>query len=203
MTTFPIRLYGDAVLRRRAAPVTRFDASLRGFTAALADTMIAAQGAGLAAPQVGVPLRIFVLAGAYAGVLDPEQEHDTATERAAVEVVINPIVLERHGATTDLEGCLSIPGIYAQVERARSLRLRYQDASGAWHERDATGLHAKAVQHELDHLEGVLFLDRLPEALRSEVMEEHRAELAAMQREARAHLKELRAQGLAAAPWSP
>jgi peptide deformylase len=203
LTTFPIRLYGDAVLRRRAASVQRFDASLHAFTDALAETMIAAHGAGLAAPQVGVPLRIFVLAGTYAGVLDPEQEHDAATERAAVEVVINPIVLERHGATTDLEGCLSIPGIYAQVERSLRLRLRYQDVTGAWRERDAVGLHAKAVQHELDHLEGVLFLDRLPERVRADIMEEHRADLSAMQREARAHLKELRTQGLPLAPWSP
>ena len=203
MTTFPIRLYGDAVLRRRAAPVQRFDASLRAFTDALADTMLAAHGAGLAAPQVGVPLRIFVLAGTYAGVLDPDVEHDPATERAAVEVVINPIVLERDGLKTDLEGCLSIPGVYADVERSAHLRLRYQDVGGAWRERDAVGLHAKAVQHELDHLEGVLFLDRLPEGVRAALMEEHRADLAAMQREARAHLKELRAKGLPTAPWAP
>ena len=203
MTTFPIRLYGDAVLRRRAQPVTRFDAEFRRLGDALAETMLAAEGAGLAAPQVGVPLRVFALAGTYAGVLDPAEEHDPATERAAVRLVVNPQVVAHADARVDVEGCLSIPGIYADVERAASLTLRYQDLDGAWHETPAEGLHAKAVQHEIDHLDGVLFLDRLAPDVRAALMEEHRAELAQMQRDARAHLKELRAAGLPPQPWPP
>jgi peptide deformylase len=203
VTRFPIRLLGDAVLRRRAEVVHRFDASLRAFTDALTETMLDAEGAGLAAPQVGVPLRIFVLAGSYAGVLDPAAEHDPATERAAVEVVINPVIVAREGVKRDVEGCLSIPGIYADVDRAARVLLRYQSVDGTPRETWAEGLHAKAVQHEFDHLEGVLFLDHLPEAERAALIDLHRAELAAMQREARAHLRDLRKQRLPSAPWSP
>jgi peptide deformylase len=203
LSTFPIRLYGDAVLRRRAQPVTHFDAEFRRLGETLAETMLAAEGAGLAAPQVGVPLRVFALAGAYAGVLDPAEEHDAATERAAVRLLVNPELVDDAGTRIDVEGCLSIPGVYADVERAAALTVRYQDLDGAWHEAPATGLHAKAVQHEIDHLDGVLFLDRLARDVRAEVMEAHRADLAQMQRDARAHLKELRAAGLPPQPWPP
>jgi len=201
LTTYPIRLYGDAVLRRRALPVTRFDGELRRFADALVDTMLTAEGAGLAAPQVGVPLRLFVLAGTYAGVLDPEEEHDAETERAAVRVLVNPQLVARDGSRVDVEGCLSIPGVYADVERAAAVTLRYQDLDGRWHETVAEGLKSKAVQHETDHLDGVLFLDRLDPEVRRALMEEHRAELAQMQRDARAHLKELRRAGLPPQPW--
>ncbi|MBW6455744.1 MAG: peptide deformylase [Trueperaceae bacterium] len=201
MSTYPIRLYGDAVLRRRSQPVTRFDAEFRRLGETLAETMLAAEGAGLAAPQVGVPLRVFALAGAYAGVLDPAEEHDPETERAAVRLVVNPQLVDHAGSRVDVEGCLSIPGVYADVERAAMLTLRYQDLDGVWHEEPAEGLHAKAVQHEIDHLDGVLFLDRLARDVRAEVMETHRADLAQMQRDARAHLKELRAAGLPPRPW--
>jgi peptide deformylase len=203
LSTFPIRLYGDAVLRRRAQPVTHFDAEFRRLGEALAETLLAAEGAGLAAPQVGVTLRVFALAGTYAGVLDPGEEHDPETERAAVRLIVNPQLVEHAGSRVDVEGCLSIPGVYADVERAAELTLRYQDLDGTWHEEPAAGLHAKAVQHEIDHLDGILFLDRLGADLRAEVMEAHRAELAQMQRDARAHLKELRAAGLPPQPWPP
>ena len=198
---YPIRLYGDAVLRRRAAPVTVFDERLREFADALATTMLHADGAGLAAPQVGVSLRIFTLAGTYAGVLDPEVDHDEATQRAAVRTFINPQLIAHAGARVDLEGCLSIPGVYAEVERAAQVTLRYQDLTGAEQQLVADGLMAKAVQHELDHLEGVLFLDRLPERQRRDVMEEHRSELAQLQRDARAHLKALSAANEPLQPW--
>jgi len=203
VSTFPIRLYGDAVLRRRSQPVTQFDAEFRRLGETLAETMLVAEGAGLAAPQVGVPLRVFALAGTYAGVLDPAAEHDAETERAAVRIVVNPQLVDAAGTRVDVEGCLSIPGVYADVERAAALTLRYQDLDGVWHETPADGLHAKAVQHEIDHLDGILFLDRLAADARAEVMETHRAELAQMQRDARAHLKELRAAGLPPQPWPP
>jgi peptide deformylase len=201
MPSYPIRLYGDAVLRRRAAPVVAFDAQLRNFVAALSETMLLADGAGLAAPQVGVPLRIFTLAGTYAGVLDPDAEHDEATQRAAVRTFINPRIVAQEGIKVDVEGCLSIPGVYADVERAARLTLEYQDLSGATARVVAEGLMSKAVQHEIDHLEGVLFLDRLPAASRRAVMEEHRNDLAQMQRDARAHLKALSGNGAKLQPW--
>jgi len=203
VTIYPIRLYGDAVLRRATRPVDRFDPELRRFGAALVETMLEADGAGLAAPQVGVPLRMFAVAGSYAGTLDPDAEHDREAERAAARVLVNPQLVGRHGRRLDLEGCLSIPGVYAEVERDEDVTLRYQDLSGAWQELRATGNHAKAIQHELDHLDGVLFLDRLTALRRNQVMEEHRADLAQMQRDARAHLKELRLAGLPPQPWPP
>jgi len=201
VTIYPIRLYGDAVLRRAARPVERFDDALRHFGAALVETMLEAEGAGLAAPQVGVSLRAFALAGTYAGTLDPDEEHDREAERAAARMIVNPQVVAREGQRVDLEGCLSIPGVYAQVERAASITVRFQDLDGRWQQVSAEGNHAKAIQHELDHLDGVLFLDRLPVPLRADVMEEHRADLAQMQRDARAHLKELRLAGLPLRPW--
>jgi peptide deformylase len=201
VTIYPIRLYGDAVLRRASRPVERFDAALGRFGDTLVETMLEAEGAGLAAPQVGVPLRMFALTGTYAGTLDPDEEHDREAERAAARLFVNPSVVARDGRRVDLEGCLSIPGIFADVERDATLTLRYQDVSGARHEITAEGIHAKALQHELDHLDGVLFLDRMTPAVRTEVMEQHRAELAQMQRDARAHLKELRLAGRPAQPW--
>jgi peptide deformylase len=201
MSSYPIRLYGDAVLRRRAQPVAAFNEHLHDFVAALTETLLLADGAGLAAPQVGVPLRIFTLAGTYAGVLDPDLEHDEATQRTAVRTFINPRVIAQEGTKVDVEGCLSIPGIYADVERAAKLTLEYQDLSGASARVVAEGLMAKAIQHEIDHLEGVLFLDRLSSARRQQLMEEHRSDLAEMQRDARAHLKALAAAGAPQQPW--
>ncbi|MDF1522733.1 MAG: peptide deformylase [Trueperaceae bacterium] len=201
MTTFPIRLYGDPALRRRARPVGAFGGDLVRLGDGLIEAMLGAQGAGLAAPQVGVGVRAFALAGTYAGLLDPAEEHDAASERAHCVVYVNPEIVERDGVRVDVEGCLSIPGIYTDVKRAARLVVRYQDVHGAKHEVVAEGNHAKAVQHELDHLDGVLFLDRLGEPERRRLMDEHRAEFAEMQREAKAHLKALRHAGGPSAPW--
>ena len=201
MTTYPIRLFGDPALRRRARPVTTFGSDLARLGDGLIDAMLAAQGAGLAAPQVGVGVRAFALAGTYAGLLDPAEEHDPATERAHCTVYVNPEIVEHDGVRVDVEGCLSIPGIYTDVKRAARLVVRFQDVYGGKHEAVAEGNHAKAVQHELDHLDGILFLDRLSEPERRRVMEEHRAELAEMQRDAKAHLRALRDAGAPAAPW--
>ena len=201
MTTYPIRLYGDPVLRRRARPVTVFGGDLARLGDGLIDAMLGAQGAGLAAPQVGVGVRAFVLAGTYAGLLDPDEEHDPASEREHCVVYVNPEIAEHDGVRVDVEGCLSIPGIYTDVKRASRLVVRFQDVHGAKHEVVAEGNHAKAVQHELDHLDGLLFLDRLSEPERRRLMEEYRAELAEMQRDAKAHLRALRDAGAPAAPW--
>lgn len=201
MTTYPIRLFGDPALRRRARPATAFGSELVRLGDGLIDAMLGAQGAGLAAPQVGVGVRAFALAGTYAGLLDPDEEHEPAIERAHCVVYVNPEIVEHDGVRVDVEGCLSIPGIYTDVKRAARLVVRYQDVLGGKHEVVAEGNHAKAVQHELDHLDGVLFLDRLNEPERRRLMEEHRAALAEMQRDAKAHLRALRDAGAPAAPW--
>jgi peptide deformylase len=201
VTTFPIRLFGDPALRRRARAVTTFGGDLVRLGDGLVDAMLDAQGAGLAAPQVGVGVRAFALAGTYAGLLDPAEEHDPETERAHCVVYVNPEIVERDGVRVDLEGCLSIPGIYTDVKRAARIVVRYHDLHGGRHEVVAEGNHAKAVQHELDHLDGILFLDRLGEPERRRVMDEHRAALAEMQRDAKAHLRALRDAGAPSAPW--
>lgn len=201
MTTYPIRLYGDPVLRQKALPVQDFGPDLARLADGMIQTLVEAEGAGLAAPQVGVPLRAFVLTGSYAGTLDPEGEHDWDTERAASVFFVNPVIVDSEGVREDVEGCLSIPGLSANVTRAARVRLRYQDLAGDTQEAEFEGVRAKAVQHELDHLDGVLYFDRMSAQARREVMEEHRRELAEMQRDAKAHLKELKRQGLPSRPW--
>jgi len=145
----PIRIYGDPVLRRPADPVKAFDESLRGLLADLFETMHAYRGIGLAAPQIGVSQRVFVL-----DVPMEEGRH----ERFAV---INPVLDERKGKRSGEEGCLSMPGILEEITRADSLRLRGVDPEGRPFERRVQGFLAVAIQHEADHLDGVLFTDRL------------------------------------------
>ena len=190
----PIRLYGDPVLRRAARPVTSFDAALRTLASDLIDTMIASDGLGLAAPQVGASARVFVVAGSA----DPDRpepaeddpEPSLEEQRASALVFVNPRLDHTQGRQSGIEGCLSLPGLYHEtVERHAQLRVRYQDLEGAWHERAAEGRFAVVVQHETDHLDGVLFIDRLAAAERYAFMDEHRAELAQMQRDAKAALR--------------
>lgn len=153
----PVRIYGDPVLRRRADDVTAFDDSLRTLVADLYDTMAAYRGVGLAAPQVGVSQRVFV-------VDVPRGE----TERVRIAVV-NPVLDQRAGKESEEEGCLSMPGIYEEVQRAHAVRLRAVDEHGRPFELLAEGYLARAIQHEADHLDGVLFTDRLS-ALRRQLL---------------------------------
>jgi len=210
----PIRYFGDPVLRRRALPVTRFDDALARLADDMIETMYEAAGVGLAAPQIGVSKRLFV-----ALELEPETEEDEAGEALAGDdeeavipvdetreqmrrrlgvvaehVMVNPAFLVRDGVQHGQDGCLSVPGVYVDaLRRDLHVRVRYQDVGGAWHETDAEGHFSHVVQHEYDHLEGVLFFDRLEGAEKRAFLEEHRAELADIQRQAKALLKELRA----------
>lgn len=149
MSVRPIRIYGDPMLRQKAAEVTAFDDSLRALVADLYDTMKAYNGAGLAANQVGVAQRVFVIEVPGEG---------EAKERFAL---VNPVLDRRMGKDTGEEGCLSMPGVLEDVVRAETLRLRGFDEKGAPVERTVSGFLARAVQHEADHLDGVLFTDRL------------------------------------------
>ena len=149
MAVRPVRIYGDPVLRQKAADVTAFDESLRGLVADLFDTMKAYRGVGLAAPQVGVAQRVFVVNVPVEG--EPEQRF----------AIVNPVLDMRSGKLTAEEGCLSMPGIYEDVGRAAELRLRAHDPHGQAFERRVDGYLARAIQHETDHLDGVLFTDRL------------------------------------------
>lgn len=160
MAQLSIRLYPDPVLRQETAPVEAFDDELRKLVSDMVETMHAAPGVGLAAPQVGRTLRLAVV-DASAGE-DPE----------AVRVLINPEIVEQEGAETDVEGCLSIPDFTDKVERPLRVRVRAQDGDGETYELEAEGYEARAICHEVDHLNGVLFTDRL-HGLRAERARRH------------------------------
>lgn len=149
MALRPVRIYGDPVLRARAGEVRDFDASLLALVADLYETMEAYNGVGLAANQVGVAQRVFVV--------DVPHEDGTRDRFA----VVNPVLDQRSGKEKGEEGCLSIPGIVADVDRATRLRVRGLDEHGRPLERIVEGYLARAIQHETDHLDGVLFTDRL------------------------------------------
>ncbi|GEM90779.1 peptide deformylase [Oceanithermus desulfurans] len=192
----PIRLYGDPVLRRKARPVQDFS-DLAELAENMVETMFEYGGVGLAAPQVGLSRRLFV-AAEYA--LEEEEAEADEEERPKsvlknLYVMANPRITHREGTQVGTEGCLSIPGVYSDdVPRDLQIRVEYQDVTGEPRTLEAEGYLARVIQHELDHLEGVLFLDRIPAELRRPFMEEHRAELAEMQRKAKAFLRELRAE---------
>ena len=185
----PLRYYGDPILRRPAREVRSFDEELARLAENMIATMHEENGVGLAAPQVGVPLRLIV-AGEYRRDEEDEPVH------IADHALVNPVIVERHGQQLAQEGCLSVPGLFVEeMERDLRVRVRYQDLTGAERELEARGHFAQVLQHESDHLDGVLFFDRLPETRRREFLDEHRSELAAIQREAKARLKELRRVG--------
>ena len=164
MALLEIRLFGDPVLRERSLPVDRFDADLARFGDDLLETMRAARGAGLAAPQVGVLKRMF----AYdVGVDEETGEHPFG-------VLVNPVVTRREGEQRGEEGCLSFPGLYYQCTRAQAVTVAAQDVTGRRLELDGEGLLARCFQHEIDHLDGVLFIDRLSRGDRKRAMREWR-----------------------------
>jgi peptide deformylase len=155
-----IRLYGDPVLKERSIEVATFDRALARFGGDLMDTMHAAAGVGLAAPQVGVLRRMF----AYdIGVDDETGEHPHG-------VVVNPVITESAGEQTGDEGCLSFPGLYYECTRAMSVRVTGADLSGQPLDLRGDGVLARVFQHEIDHLDGVLFIDRLPRGERKKAM---------------------------------
>jgi len=145
----PIVRYGAAGLQMPAAPVTSFDADLQKLIDDMIETMYAAPGIGLAAPQVGVPLRVAVV--------------DLSLGKRGGELftLVNPEFVEREGMQLEEEGCLSVPGFNATVARPARVIVRALDRTGASHIVEGTNLLARALQHEFDHLDGLLFLDRL------------------------------------------
>jgi peptide deformylase len=141
--------YPEPVLKQKAAPVTTFDEALRRLAADMAETMYAAPGVGLAAPQVGVSQRLIVLDCA------PKEQ-----PRQLV-VAVNPEIVAREGESFEEEGCLSVPGYYASVPRSAKVTVRFADLDGKAHLIETEGLWAICFQHEIDHLDGILFVDRL------------------------------------------
>lgn len=149
MALLQILHYPDPRLRTQAATVEVFDDALRQLVADMFETMYAAPGIGLAATQVDVHRRVVVI--------------DVSENNNEPLCLINPVIVARDGAEVMEEGCLSVPGIYEKVERAEFVKVRAQDEHGKTFERETDGLLAVCIQHELDHLEGKVFLDRLSE----------------------------------------
>jgi peptide deformylase len=150
MAALPILRYPDARLRQKCARVESFDAELKKLAADMADTMFAANGAGLAAPQVGVPLQLYIVEAEIAG--RPASDPPVA--------FVNPeLVGTSDEAQTGDEGCLSFPGIFVPVKRGMRAKVRAQDLEGNFFEIEGEGLFARALQHEGDHLLGRLLID--------------------------------------------
>ena len=170
MAKLNILEFPDPRLRTKAAPVEAVDDSLRTLIDDMFETMYAAPGIGLAATQVDVHLRLLVA--------------DVSSDSSAPHVLINPEILEKDGVMVSDEGCLSVPGYYEEVERAEHIRVRFLDRQGASQEMEAEGLLAVCIQHEMDHLEGKLFVDYLSEAkrqrIRKKLLKERRHQSAAV-----------------------
>jgi peptide deformylase len=144
-----IRKLGDGALHEAARPVEAVTPEIQALVDDMVETMYAAPGVGLAAPQVGVPLRIFVV------------DLSVGRDPQGLMTIINPEWVERDGMQLEEEGCLSVPGFTATVARPQRAIVRGLDRDGRPIEREGTGLLARAFQHEMDHLDGTLFVDRL------------------------------------------
>lgn len=157
MALRPILRYPNPRLRLLATPVTLFDDTLRTLVADMYETMYVGQGIGLAATQINVQQRVVTM--------DLSENHDQPI------TLINPVILEKSGSQVCQEGCLSIPGVYAEVERAQDIRISCCDESGVSREFSASGLLAVCIQHELDHLDGKVFIDYLSALKRERLLE--------------------------------
>jgi len=155
MAKLKILEFPDPRLRTKAAPVTVVDDDLRALIDDMFETMYAAPGIGLAATQVDVHKRLLVT--------------DISVDKDDPYVLINPEILEKDGITVTDEGCLSVPGYYEEVERAEHIKVHYLNRDGVGTELEAHGLLAVCVQHEIDHLDGKLFVDYLSEAKRTRI----------------------------------
>jgi peptide deformylase len=155
MSLLTILEYPDPRLRTKAEPVETVDDELRRLVDDMLETMYAAPGIGLAATQVNVHKRVLVL--------------DISDTKDDPYCFINPEILERNGVTVGEEGCLSVPGVTDSVERAESIRVRALDRNGEPYEIDADGLLAVCIQHEIDHLDGKLFVDYLSQLKRQRI----------------------------------
>lgn len=166
MAKLEILEYPDPRLRTQAQPVTDFGAELQRQIDDMLETMYAAPGIGLAATQVDIHKRLIVI--------------DVSEENNQPVVLINPEVLEKRGVEEMEEGCLSFPGVYAKVQRANEIKIKAQDRHGQWFEIDTGELLAVCIQHELDHIEGKLFVDYLSplkrDRIRKQLEKKHRRE---------------------------
>ncbi|RME23616.1 MAG: peptide deformylase [Candidatus Zixiibacteriota bacterium] len=156
MAERPIVIYGDPVLREVSAPINAIDHEVKALVSDMVDTLKAAQGLGLAAVQVGVPVRLFIVDFSAIDIAD------------SLKVFINPKILETSDETVEMEeGCLSFPGIYEKIVRPAEVRVQATELDGTRFELSLSGLAARAVLHEYDHIEGKLFIDRMSSITRA------------------------------------
>ncbi|MBQ9211794.1 MAG: peptide deformylase [Clostridia bacterium] len=157
MATRKIVKIGDETLRKVCRPQEKFDLRLHVLLKDMADTMYKAEGVGLAAPQVGILRRIAVV--------------DVTEDHSGLKELINPEILESSGTQTGREGCLSVPERQGVVTRPMKVKVRFQDRHGNWMRLETEGFEARAICHELDHLDGVLYVDKMDRELTEEEIE--------------------------------
>jgi len=145
MAILEIKEYGEPVLREKALPVKEITPEILNLIKDMAETMYVDSGVGLAAPQVGASKRIIIIDGEEEGLI----------------VLINPMIVKSEGEVVEEEGCLSVPGIYSQVKRSSKVTVKALNENGDLIELTKEGLTARALQHEIDHLDGILFVDRI------------------------------------------
>ncbi len=148
----PILIYPDPFLLKKAGHVARVDDKIRDLIRDMFETMHAASGVGLAAPQIGVGKRVIVV------------DVTPVDEKVAPLALVNPEIVESRGLAEGTEGCLSLPGVEGVVPRAEFILVKAQDEQGRRLQLPASGFLARALQHEIDHLDGILFIDRIPAA---------------------------------------
>lgn len=164
MALLAIRTWPDPILKQKGQPIEVWDDDLRRILTDMAETMYASRGIGLAAQQVGLARRMLVCD------IPPEQEGEKGT---GLLFLTNPRILRREGEVTWNEGCLSFPGLEIDVNRAARVRVAYQDEHGRPREVEAGGLLAVCLQHEMDHLDGIVFTDRLGPVSRRMALREY------------------------------
>ncbi|MBN1293361.1 MAG: peptide deformylase [Candidatus Latescibacteria bacterium] len=150
-----VRVYGDPVLRKKTDPVTVFDKELSELVENMVDIMFEYKGIGLAAPQVGISEKIITIDASFGESVDD------------IMVLINPEILHVEGEVSMEEGCLSVPGVWEEVVRPEKVTVHYTDVNGEEHKIDTDGMLARVIQHEIDHLEGILFVDRISSVKRT------------------------------------
>jgi len=171
--------FPDPRLKRRSEPVGEITDAIRTLAADMIEVMYDEPGIGLAAPQVGEAIRLVVM---DTGWSEEDGEKDP-------RVMVNPEIVEREGSVTWTEGCLSVPDYQAEVERSARVVVRYTDLEGELHEEDVTELRAVCFQHEIDHLDGILFIDRISRLKRSLYVQKRKKALAQEREETTATAK--------------
>jgi peptide deformylase len=153
-----VKIYGNPTLREKSKPIEKIDSQVRQLAEDMLETMYHYNGVGLAGPQVGISLRIITV--------------DSRDPEMGPQVLINPKIIDRDGSISGEEGCLSLPNIYASVQRARKVRITYTDIEGKERTEEWRDMPARIAQHEIDHLNGVLFVDRIDEAQKEGLREQ-------------------------------